>query len=46
VWGRRSFWKRPGEIVVKVLEPLPAGLARDALLGTLEARIEAAQASL
>jgi 1-acyl-sn-glycerol-3-phosphate acyltransferase len=46
VWGRRSFVKRPGEIVVKVLEPLPAGLPRAQLLATLEARIEAAQARL
>lgn len=45
-WGRRSFVKRPGEIVVKVLEPLPPGLARTELLGALEARIEAAQATL
>lgn len=46
VWGRRSFVKRPGEIVVKVLEPLPAGMARAELLGALEARIEEAQARL
>jgi 1-acyl-sn-glycerol-3-phosphate acyltransferase len=46
LWGRRSFVKRPGEIVVKVLEPLPAGLTRAELLGALEARIEAAQEQL
>jgi 1-acyl-sn-glycerol-3-phosphate acyltransferase len=45
-WGRRSFVKRPGEIVVRALPPLPAGLARAELLGALEARIEEAQERL
>jgi 1-acyl-sn-glycerol-3-phosphate acyltransferase len=46
VWGRRAFHKHPGEIVVAVLPPIPPGLARAALLGELEARIEGAQAAL
>lgn len=46
VWGRRSFLKRPGEIVVKLLPPLPTDLPRPELLGTLQARIEGVQAAL
>jgi 1-acyl-sn-glycerol-3-phosphate acyltransferase len=46
VWGRRSFLKRPGEILLRVLPPLPPGLPRAELLPALEARIEAAQAAL
>jgi len=45
-WGRRSFVKRPGVITVSVLPPLPAGLGRVALMGRLEAAIEAETARL
>lgn len=41
-WGRRSFLKRPGTIVVEILPPLPAGLARPAFMAELETRIETA----
>ncbi|HEX2528471.1 MAG TPA: lysophospholipid acyltransferase family protein [Geminicoccus sp.] len=45
-WGRRSFAKRPGTIVIEFLEPIPAGLARAAFMRTLEERIETATARL
>lgn len=45
-WGRRSFAKRPGTIVIEFLEPIPAGLARAAFMRTLEDRIETATARL
>jgi 1-acyl-sn-glycerol-3-phosphate acyltransferase len=39
-WGRRSFVKRPGRIVLAFLEPIPAGLPRREMMAELEARIE------
>jgi 1-acyl-sn-glycerol-3-phosphate acyltransferase len=45
-WGRRSFAKQPGTIVVEVLDPIPAGLPRAQFMRELEARIEAASARL
>lgn len=39
-WGRRAFRKRPGTITVAVLEPIPPGLSRAAMLARLEAAIE------
>ena len=45
-WGRRSFVKRPGRIVLQFLEPLPPGLPRRQLMGQLEALIEAATTAL
>jgi 1-acyl-sn-glycerol-3-phosphate acyltransferase len=41
-WGRRSFAKRPGTIVLEFLEPIPPGLPRAAFMRTLEERIETA----
>jgi 1-acyl-sn-glycerol-3-phosphate acyltransferase len=41
-WPRRSFRRRPGTIVVEILEPLPPGLPRKELRAAVEARIEAA----
>jgi 1-acyl-sn-glycerol-3-phosphate acyltransferase len=35
-WGRRAFQKRPGTIHVRLLEPIPAGTARDRLMPLLE----------
>ncbi len=34
-WGRTPFDKRPGTIRIGILEPLPAGLRRDELIGRL-----------
>lgn len=45
-WGRRSFIKRPGRIVVEFLPPLPAGLERRAFEALLAERLEAATARL
>lgn len=39
-WGRRAFRKEAGTIHVSVLEPLPAGLPRAALMTALQAAIE------
>ena len=41
-WGRRSFLKRPGTIVLEMLSPMPRGLDRRAFMAELERRIEEA----
>ena len=46
VWGRRSFVKRPGCIVVEFLPEIPAGLQRAEFMRRLEESIEAATARL
>ncbi|HTY68916.1 MAG TPA: lysophospholipid acyltransferase family protein [Alphaproteobacteria bacterium] len=45
-WGRRSFIKRPGTIVLEILPEIPAGLARDEFLAELEQRISSAAGRL
>jgi 1-acyl-sn-glycerol-3-phosphate acyltransferase len=35
-WGRRAFHKRPGTIQIRVLMPIPTGLARDQLMQRLQ----------
>ncbi len=45
-WGRRSFVKRPGRIVLEFLEPIPPGLERRELMAELERRIEAGTMAL
>jgi 1-acyl-sn-glycerol-3-phosphate acyltransferase len=45
-WGRRSFVKRPGRIVLEFLEPIPPGWPRPRLMAELEQRIETATAAL
>jgi 1-acyl-sn-glycerol-3-phosphate acyltransferase len=45
-WGRRSFVKRPGQIVLEFLEPIPPGRPRLQLMAELEQRIETATAAL
>lgn len=45
-WGRRTFVKKPGRIVLEVLPPIPPGLPRKAFAATLEDRIESASARL
>lgn len=42
VWGRRSFAKFPGTIVVEILPEIPVGLPRAAFMRALEATIEPA----
>jgi 1-acyl-sn-glycerol-3-phosphate acyltransferase len=41
-WGRRSFVKRPGRIVVQFLEPIEPGLERKAFMAELRARLDGA----
>ncbi len=38
-WGRRAFRKVPGTIRIAVLEPIPAGLERKALMAALTASL-------
>jgi 1-acyl-sn-glycerol-3-phosphate acyltransferase len=45
-WGRRSFLKHPGRIVLEFLDPIPPGWPRDRLMAELEQRIETATAAL
>jgi len=45
-WGRRSFVKYPGRIVIEFLEPIPPGWPRRRLMAELEQRIETATAAL
>src|SRR5712691_2714681 len=45
-WGRRSFVKRPGRIILAFLEPIAPGLPRAQLMAELESRIEAATSAL
>jgi 1-acyl-sn-glycerol-3-phosphate acyltransferase len=45
-WGRRSFRKRPGRIVLEFLDPIPPGWPRRRLMAELEQRIETAAAEL
>jgi 1-acyl-sn-glycerol-3-phosphate acyltransferase len=41
-WGRRSFRKQPGIIIVEFLPPIPAGLKRRDFMQALETSIEQA----
>ncbi len=45
-WGRRSFVKRPGAVVVEFLPPILPGLDKKRFLAELEDRIETATARL
>jgi 1-acyl-sn-glycerol-3-phosphate acyltransferase len=45
-WGRRSFLKRPGRIVLEFLDPIPPGGPRRRVMAELEQRIETAAAEL
>jgi 1-acyl-sn-glycerol-3-phosphate acyltransferase len=45
-WGRRTFLKQPGTIVVECLPPIPPGLDRGAFMAALEDAIETATARL
>jgi 1-acyl-sn-glycerol-3-phosphate acyltransferase len=46
VWGRRSFLKRPGTIIVEILPDIPAGLKRAEFMRRLEDTIETATTRL
>lgn len=45
-WGRRSFLKHPGVIIIEFLPPIPRGLSRRAFMTELEERIETASEHL
>jgi 1-acyl-sn-glycerol-3-phosphate acyltransferase len=45
-WGRRSFVKRPGRIVIEFLPPIAPGLTREAFMAELHERLEPATARL
>jgi len=45
-WPRRKFLRRPGTIVLEVLEAIPPGLDREEFAARLEREIEAAQERL
>jgi 1-acyl-sn-glycerol-3-phosphate acyltransferase len=45
-WPKHGFIRRPGTIVFEFLEPIPAGLKRDAFMTLLQDRIEAASNAL
>jgi 1-acyl-sn-glycerol-3-phosphate acyltransferase len=45
-WGRRSFLKRPGRIVLEFLDPIPPGWPRKTLTSEVERRIESATDAL
>jgi 1-acyl-sn-glycerol-3-phosphate acyltransferase len=45
-WGRRSFVKRKGRIVLEFLDPIPPGRTRPRLMAELERRVEAATTAL
>ncbi|WP_416897585.1 MAG: lysophospholipid acyltransferase family protein [Minwuia sp.] len=45
-WGRNAFTKKPGEIVLEYLEPIPAGLPRKEFMSRLEDAIESATDAL
>ena len=41
-WPRRQFLRHPGTIIVEILEPIPAGMERDAFFALMKDRIETA----
>ena len=41
-WGRRSFAKKPGKIIIEFLPPLAPGMERKAFIAELESRVEEA----
>lgn len=45
-WGKRAFTKQAGQVVVRILPPIPPGLDRKAFMARLETDIETATAEL
>jgi 1-acyl-sn-glycerol-3-phosphate acyltransferase len=41
-WPKNSFIKKPGEITIEFLPPIPAGLSREELMAKLKTDLEAA----
>lgn len=45
-WGRRSFAKKPGKIIIEFLPPLTPGMERKSFIAELESRVEKASNQL
>lgn len=45
-WPRRSILRRPGTVIVEMLDPIQPGLDKDAFFALLQQRLEAATARL
>jgi 1-acyl-sn-glycerol-3-phosphate acyltransferase len=45
-WPRRSIRRKPGTVLVEILDPIPPGLNRDEFYALLQERIETATARL
>lgn len=45
-WPRRSWLRRPGKVIVEILDPIPPGLGKKEFLGRLEGVIEEASGRL
>ncbi len=45
-WPRRSILRRPGKVIVEILDPIPPGLGKEAFFGRLQNSIEAASNGL
>ncbi|MEJ2626789.1 MAG: lysophospholipid acyltransferase family protein [Pseudolabrys sp.] len=45
-WPRRTFLRRPGKVVVEILDPIPPGMAKEAFFEKLSGEIEAASVRL
>ena len=41
-WPRRSILRKPGTVVVDILDPIPPGMEKDAFFARLQEEIEAA----
>ncbi|MDP4593872.1 MAG: 1-acyl-sn-glycerol-3-phosphate acyltransferase, partial [Beijerinckiaceae bacterium] len=45
-WPRRSFMRRPGNLVVEFLDPIPPGMPQQEFYALLQERLEAASDAL
>ncbi len=41
-WPRRSILRKPGTVVVDILDPIPPGMEKEAFFARLQEEIEAA----
>lgn len=46
VWSARGIIRRPGDVTIQVLDPIPPGLSREVFMATLQERIETATDAL
>ena len=45
-WPRRTFLRRPGKVIVEILDPIPPGMEKEAFFEKLSGEIEAASVRL